>query len=410
MRAAGLIAECNPFHYGHARLIAQMRASGAESIVAVMSGNFVQRGEPALLCDRRRAEAALRCGVDLVLQLPVPYALSGAQRFARAGVAALAALGCVETLWFGSECGDLALLQKAAALTEDAAIRPALRAGLDRGLPFAAAREAAVRGIDPAAADVLQGPNNNLAVEYLRALAEIGGMEPRTIRRAGAAHDAAAPVAGEASASAIRALLIAGEDWQPYLPSASAAVLTAAIEAGEAPVTPSAFDGIALAMLRLLPDLTANAPDCAEGVERRLVAAAQSATSIEALLTAAKTKRYPLARLRRLLWTALIGITEADAAGPVQYLRPLGFTPAGAALLAETRGKTALPLLAKPADLAALSSQAQRQFALECRAGDLYALGQPIPGSAGAQKQMTPVVLEERPVFSGNSPELSKQL
>ncbi|MBR2730730.1 MAG: nucleotidyltransferase family protein, partial [Clostridia bacterium] len=131
MRAAGLIAECNPFHYGHARLIAQMRASGAESIVAVMSGNFVQRGEPALLCDRRRAEAALRCGVDLVLQLPVPYALSGAQRFARAGVAALAALGCVETLWFGSECGDLALLQKAAALTEDAAIRPALRAGLD---------------------------------------------------------------------------------------------------------------------------------------------------------------------------------------------------------------------------------------------------------------------------------------
>ena len=394
MRAAGLIAEFNPFHNGHARLIAQMRASGVDCVVAVMSGNFVQRGAPAILGDRRRAETALRCGVDLVLQLPVPYALSGAQRFARAGVTMLAALNGVETLWFGSECGDLALLQRTAALTEEEAIRPALRAALDQGLPFAAAREAAVREMDPAAADVLQSPNNNLAVEYLRALAALGGvMRPVTVQRIGAAHDAPQPAAGEASASAIRALLAAGRDWQPYLPPEAAAVLTAALAAGKAPVTPSAFDGIALAMLRLMPALLAQAPDCSEGIERRLAAAAQDATSIETLLAAAKTKRYPLARLRRLLWTALIGVTEADAACPVQYLRPLGFTPAGAALLAEVRGKTALPLLAKPADLADLGPQAQRQFALECRAGDLWTLGQPVSGPAGAQKQMTPVVL-----------------
>ena len=394
MRAAGLIAEFNPFHAGHARLIAQMRASGADCVVAVMSGNFVQRGEPAILGDRRRAETALRCGVDLVLQLPVPYALSGAQRFARAGVTLLAALGCVETLWFGSECGDPALLRRAAALTEDAAIRPALRKGLDQGLPFAAAREAAVRSVDPAVADVLQCPNNNLAVEYLHALAETGcTMTPHTVKRTGAAHDAPDPAAGEASASAIRALLTAGEDWRPYLPPEAAAVLQAAIEAGEAPVTPSAFDGIALAMLRLTPALTADAPDCSEGIERRLAAAARDAASVESLLALAKTKRYPLARLRRLLWASLIGITEADAACPAQYLRPLGFTAAGAALLAETRGKTSLPLLAKPAELAALAPQAQRQFALECRAGDLYALGQPVPGPAGAQKRMTPIAV-----------------
>ncbi|MBQ6266382.1 MAG: nucleotidyltransferase family protein [Clostridia bacterium] len=395
MKAAGLIAEFNPFHAGHARLIAQMRASGADCVVAVMSGNFVQRGEPAMFSDRRRAETALRCGVDLVLQLPVPYALAGAQRFARASVTMLASLGCAESLWFGSECGDLALLQRAAEITAQAAMQPALRAGLDRGLSFAAAREAAVRSIDPAAADVLQSPNNNLAVEYLHALAETGGtMTPHTVRRTGAAHDAPVPAEGEASASAIRALLAAGQDWQSYLPAEAAAVLSAAIAAGEAPVLPGAFDGIALAALRLAPDLAAQAPDRSEGVEHRLAAGAQSATSIDALLTAAKTKRYPLARLRRLLWTSLIGVTEADAACPVQYLRPLGFTPAGAALLAEVRGKTALALLAKPADLPDLTPQAQRQFDLECRAGDLYALGQPVPGPAGAQKQMTPLVMK----------------
>ena len=177
MRAAGLIAEFNPFHSGHARLIAQMRASGADCVVAVMSGNFVQRGEPAILSDRRRAETALRCGVDLVLQLPVPYALAGAQRFARAGVTMLAALGCAETLWFGSECGDLALLQRAAALTAQETMQPALRAGLDRGLSFAAAREAAVRSIDPAAADVLQSPNNNSVLLFSVNIFPISGKE-----------------------------------------------------------------------------------------------------------------------------------------------------------------------------------------------------------------------------------------
>lgn len=395
MRVAGLIAEFNPFHHGHARLLAQMRADGADCIVAVMSGCFVQRGAPAVCSDRRRAEMALRCGADLVLQLPAAYALSGAQGFARAGVETLAALGCAETLWFGSECGDLQLLRRAAALADAEAIRPALREGLDRGLPFAAAREAAVRSVDAAAADVLQSPNNNLAVEYLHALDTAGGrIEPRTVRRVGAAHDATVPAAGEASASAIRALLAAGEPWAAYMPPAAAKVLEEAVAAGEAPVTSAAFDGIALAALRLTPEIAETAPDCSEGIERRLIAAAQTAVSLEELLQTAKTKRYPLARLRRLVWTALIGITAADAAAPVQYLRPLGFTAAGAQLLAAVRGKTALPVLAKPADLAALSPAAQRQFALECRAGDLYALGQPQPGPAGAQKRMTPLVLE----------------
>ena len=144
MQVAGIIAEWNPLHRGHLLPLREARRRGATHIVAILSGNYVQRGEPALCPWPYRTAAALHSGVDLVLQLPLPYATATAEHFAGGAVASLAALGCVDMLVFGSECGDLPALQAVAAVLQSPALPTALAPHLAAGLPFAAARQAAV--------------------------------------------------------------------------------------------------------------------------------------------------------------------------------------------------------------------------------------------------------------------------
>ena len=188
MATAGIVAEYNPFHRGHAWHIARTRRTlGADTaVVCVMSGHWVQRGECALTDKWSRAALALSGGADLVLELPTPWAMASAEAFARGAVGLLAATGVVDVLSFGSETGELAPLRAAAAALDGPDYPERLRAGLTRGLSFPAARQAAV------GADCLASPNDNLGVEYLRALPP--GMEALTIPRRGAAHDG--PAAG----------------------------------------------------------------------------------------------------------------------------------------------------------------------------------------------------------------------
>ena len=214
MATAGIVAEYNPFHWGHAWHIARTRRTlGADTaVVCVMSGHWVQRGECALTDKWSRAALALSGGADLVLELPTPWAMASAEAFARGAVGLLAATGVVDVLSFGSETGELAPLRAAAAALDGPDYPERLRAGLTRGLSFPAARQAAV------GADCLASPNDNLGVEYLRALPP--GMEALTIPRRGAAHDGPA-AGGFASASELRALLRAGRaaEADPYLPA-----------------------------------------------------------------------------------------------------------------------------------------------------------------------------------------------
>ena len=220
MRTAGIISEYNPFHRGHAWQIDALRAQlGADTaVVCAMSGHWVQRGECALTDKWTRAGMALRGGADLVLELPTPWATSSAESFARGGVGILVAAGVVDTLSFGSEGGDTAPLYRAAACLGSEEYRTALRRFLDKGLPFAACRQAAVEELlGREAALCLSRPNDNLAVEYLRALPE--RMGALAVRRVGAEHDGA-PVGGYASASAIRGWLHCGkiQRAEAYLP------------------------------------------------------------------------------------------------------------------------------------------------------------------------------------------------
>ena len=217
MAVVGVIAEYNPFHRGHAWQPAQLRRRlGADTaVIACMSGNFVQRGDFAVLNKHRRAETALLGGADLVLELPTPWSAAAAERFAQGGVAVLEAAGIVTHLAFGCECGDLEPLQRIAEALESEEYHAGLRRFLDEGMTFAVARQGAIWGLTSReTAEHLSYPNNSLAVEYLRALAAgESGITPIALPRTGAAHDSGVEDA-YSSASAIRGKLFAGSGWQ----------------------------------------------------------------------------------------------------------------------------------------------------------------------------------------------------
>ena len=395
MPVIGIIAEYNPFHLGHAYQIqAARRAIGADSaVIAVMSGNFVQRGEAALLPKHARAEAAVRCGADLVLELPTAWAAATAEVFARGGVSLLAETGVVTHLCFGSECGDLERLERLAGCLEGRAYQAGLRLFLDRGMTFAAARQAAVRALLGDAADSLSQPNDNLAVEYLRAIRTLGaGLTPLAVQRVGAAHDSDEAGEGFASASAIRRRILAGEPWERLVPPESAAVLRREMDAGRAPVSAAACERLILARLRAMGEEDFRPYDGGnEGLYHRFYAAVRRAAALEELLELAKTKRYTLARLRRLALAAWLGLEPPGGTPPV--LRVLSANSRGCGLLKEMKLRAALPVLTKPGDVRRLGGAAEQSLAAESRCTDQYTLAWPVPGPPGWEYASGPVIL-----------------
>lgn len=374
MTVCGIIAEYNPLHRGHLLPAEAARTAGATHIVAVMSGNFVQRGEPALCPWQYRVTAALQSGIDLVLQLPLPYAAATAEHFAVGGVSALDALGCVDSLIFGSECGEIAPLSAVAGVLDSPTFSAAVTEGLQKGLPFAAARQDAVASLlGTEAAAVLSSPNNTLGVEYLRALARLESpIRPMTLLRQGAAHDSDTEDAAYCSATLLRQKVRQGEDVARWVPPAMKEQLAAAIADGALPDR-DLWQKVLLTHLRgMTEEAFAALPDVSEGLEHRLYRAARTARSTEELLGAVKTRRYSHARLRRILLAAYLGIPAGMSASPLPYLRVLGMTPKGAEILSAAKDARRLPLSASLTELSAHSPEAAAMAALEARAADLY--------------------------------------
>ncbi len=397
MGAAGIVTEYNPFHTGHAHQLAKTRRALGENtaLVCVMSGNFVQRGECAILDKWSRARCALLGGADLVLELPTPWAAASAEAFARGAVEVLAATGVVDTLSFGSEAGTLEELRAAALCLESGAYREALGRELDRGLPFAAARERAAQAVMGPAAACLATPNNNLAVEYLRVLPP--SMAAMTVKRVGAAHDGAA-AGGFASASSLRALLSGGGlgGAQPYLPAGTMEELTRAMGEGRAPASLLCCERAVLARLRAMTEADfAALPDggAAEGLPVRLTRAAAGALTLEEFCAAAKTKRYAHARIRRLALWAFLGLTAADRPAHVPYIRVLGMNGRGRELLGRMKKTGTLPVLTKPAHARRLEAEGRALFEREARCTDLFALCTPRPQPCGLEWTTGPVIL-----------------
>ena len=382
MAVCGIIAEFDPLHAGHCRLFAEARERlGAGSgIVIAMSGNFTQRGGPAVMDRFARAEAAVRSGADLVLELPLPFALSSAEGFAAGGVRALAATGVCTHLAFGSECGDLARLQAladaACAPDFDAEMRAALKSG---GRSYAAAHEAALKALAGPDAELLKCANNALGFSYLKALNKAGiALTPLTLKREGAGHREMDPAADAPSSSLIRTLLAAGDHEQAcaLMAPAMAEVFAREERAGRAPVRlGDAGERFCLAVLRGMREADFARLDAGgEGLSHRLHAAARACSSVSDFLDRAATRRYPRARIRRLLAWACLGLEPSDLPDGIPYLRLLAASKRGRALLSEMRSRAAVPILSKTADAKSLSIPARALFEKEQRANERYAL------------------------------------
>lgn len=329
MEIVGIICEYNPLHLGHAGQIRRIRQTlgGDTAVVCLMSGSFVQRGAPAVYPKSVRAAAALQAGADLVLELPVTYALSSAEGFAMGGVEILSRL-CTR-LCFGAECGSEDALMSLARGLLSPGFPSALRTFLDQGLSFPAARQQALHalGLD---AGLLSSPNNILGVEYCKAILTLGcAMSPLVIHRPGDYHaqtaDPCAP-----SATALRRMVVQGQSIRSYVPTElfqNAPVHTLA--AGERAI---------LARLRTMNEEEFSVlPYGGEGLWRKLMHESRRQPDLESILTAVKSKRYTRTRLDRMVMCAFLGIDQQTMSAPAPYARILGFDRRGRELLAMTR-------------------------------------------------------------------------
>ncbi len=374
MKILGIVAEYNPFHKGHQFHIQESKRliDKETAVVCVMSGDFVQRGEPAIFSKHSRAEAAIYGGADLIFELPLPWALSSAAGFARGGVGLLGLLGCVDYLSFGSECGNMNTLNALATALMDPALDAAIRAQLETGISYAQARQNALEQDIGKMAAYLERPNNILAVEYLKAIFEQHlRIEPFTITREGAGHDEQG-----GSASDIRALLNADKPIKHYLPKEVYTVLHKEAQKGRGPVSMDSLETAVISRFRMLGENEFNSvPDAAEGLGNRIYAAAREESTMDGILAAAKTKRYALARIRRMCMCAALGLKAGQTAGLPPYARVLAANEKGRQVLKLMKEKSEIPIITKPAEINTLSQECKALFEINSKAHDLYVLG-----------------------------------
>ena len=377
MKIVGILCEYNPLHLGHARQISMIRESGGEdtAVVCLMSGNFVQRGYPAVFDKMLRARSALEAGADLVLELPVQYALSSAEGFA-AGAVSILGKFCDE-MSFGAEHPDpRGLMATAEALLSPDFPRH-LRTHLDAGLSFPAARAKALSDMG-ANETMVSSPNDILAVEYCKAiLAQSSAMRPAPIHRPGSYHDVLADPENP-SVTALRALIENGEAFHPFVPTdifANAPVHT--LKTGERAM---------LARLRTMTDAEFEAlPYGSEGLWRKLLHECRQQNTLEDILTAVKSKRYTRSRLDRMVMCAFLGLTREAFSSPAPYTRVLGFTKRGQQVLHIAKARTPIYNVGQRID--------SPQWALEQRCSDLYGLFAEKTEPAGMEPKRRVIVM-----------------
>lgn len=357
----GIVCEYNPLHRGHRKQMEAIRAEfGADTgIVCAMSGNFVQRGAPAIFDKSLRAKAAVACGADLVVELPLTVCLSSAEGFAYGGVAILSKL--CDILCFGSETGNRESLMATAQALLQGDFQPHLRRELDTGKSFHAARQAALAAMG-LSSDLLSRPNDILSVEYCKAILNQGSsLDIFPIQRKGDYHGRK-PDPENPSATALRQLLLSGGDWRPYVPEEAADLFENAplhsLAAGEKAV---------LYRLRTMTEAELSClPYGGEGLWRKLLHARQAETTLEDILTAMKSKRYTRTRLDRMVLCAVLGITEESLLSPAPYARILAFNDRGREILKNSTHRAFFKNAGETPDSPC--------WDLERRSGDVYGL------------------------------------
>lgn len=350
----GIICEYNPFHKGHKYLIDSVKGDG-DGIICVMSGNFVQRGEPAVYDKFTRAGIAVQNGADLVIELPGAYALRSAEGFAAAAVRLLEATNVVDRIAFGCECDDIDRLRELSLEIETR--DKEIKAEMKKGFSYPAARKNVIQS------DLLDTPNNILALEYIKAT----HLACAAVKRIGKGHDSDD---GEYSASETRKHLPADEICS--LKNCERAILS---------------------VLRTMScDDFLNIEDVSEGLENRIADAIRESVSLEEIYDRIKTKRYTHSRIRRIIMRAYLGITK-DYTKEVPYLRILAFNEKGREILGKMKKTADLPIISRYNDVESLSDYGKALFELECRCTDLYNLGYKKPLPCGAEQRSKVIII-----------------
>ncbi|NBG89115.1 nucleotidyltransferase [Isachenkonia alkalipeptolytica] len=403
MKVLGVVTEYNPFHNGHQYHIKKSKEiSACDATIAVMSGHFLQRGEPALLDKWRRAEMAVHSGVDLVLEIPTVYACATAEFFSYGGIQLLNAAGIVTDLSFGSEHGALPLLQRIAEVlvTSPPTYERYLRAALSRGLLFPVARSEALAlylkerdGAEHREAreleKVLKSPNNILAIEYLKTLRRTNSaITPHTLQRISAPYHDRRIQGSIASATGIREHLASGKEagaLAGVLPGASLTLLNDAIQEGSAPVFSRHFEDLLLGLLRRsTPKDLQRFFDVTEGIENRLWTEGKKSASLKELLENVKTKRYTYTRIQRILMHLLLDLNKEDLfsynrTGGPKYLRVLAFNHRGRGLLKKMQKQCTLPIITNLKHYQPQNPLEKSMLEYDLRGTDLFTLGMPDP-------------------------------
>ena len=387
MSKKAIICEYNPFHNGHKFQIETQKKSADDKIITVMSGNFVQRGRPAI-CDKwQRTKMALSGGSDLVIELPVVFATQSAERFARGGVTLIDKLGVADFLCFGSECQDIEKLKDIAKLILSDETEQKINILLKKGISYPQARSEA---LGKEFSDIVDKPNNILAIEYIKALCEEkSSVTPVSIKREGCNHDDDMPDGNFASASYVRNCITEETDFKSFVPQTTSEILRNA----DVYKNTKALDSIITYLLRTykasdLKDIA----DMTEGLEYRFIEAAKECLTFEDVSQFVKTKRYTKTRIDRLLINILLNIKKDDIDVSPQYIRVLGFNEKGKELLSEIKEKSSLPIITNVKD-AKLCPDGENMLKKDIYATDVYMslLGK---GKSGLDYLTSPIIIK----------------
>lgn len=382
----GIIAEYNIFHNGHKYQIDEVKKQ-SDAVVAVMSGSFVQRGDVAIADKWSRAKAAIIGGADLVLELPVCYALNAAPNFAVGGINILNSLGVIDAVAFGSESGSIDTLMRAAQLMENESndVSDKVKAYMTDGMSYPSALSKAYNGL--ISSELLSEPNNILAIEYIRAIIRSdSSICPITIQRNSAGHHDTDISGNIASASKIREMIFDGEDASQLIPYNLSDI------SGSIPYSLSNIDSAIIAKLRMASaESLKNISEMTEGLENRIIQAAMETDNFAELTEKVKSKRYTMSKIRRIILACLLDFTK-DIYNPMpEYIRVLGMNKTGMEVLKKAKKNNSVPIITKAADF----KENSPQFALDTRATDIAMLCSPNPQKriGGMDFKTSPVIL-----------------
>lgn len=385
---AGIVCEYNPFHKGHLYQLEKTKQAGADAIVCVMSGNFVQRGECAAFDKWTRAKAAVLCGADVVIDLPVAWAVSSAENFARGSVSLLHEFG-IDLLSFGSECDSKQLLLNACESVNDERVVAVTKKYMSEGCSYPSALYKGVKeffGED--IAGVVSSPNSTLAVEYLKQLSKYDGIDFLPVKRVGAAHDSQSTDGEYVSASKIRETVKQGQMLTAALPEEASSLLTAVIESSFAPCFPENNERGILSALRELDsdELKCYISD-ENGLAQRVYDSVRAARSLTELYESVKVKNYTLSRIRREVLSAYLKIPKTTALEKPPYIKILAASEKGLSLISQAKKNSAVPIVTRHSEMQNLSQFAKEIYELQCSSTDKFALLSPSARECGLEQK-----------------------